>query len=225
MDVRLYTRVGVVFVACLLATGCATGDKDRMAGLEGRNKSLEDELARARAALTDRNRALQDAEARRLAAEQDANALRGQLASLPAPEQAPPGWTAVPGGAMTSIEENLLFPSGKAALRPEARKTLDQLVSTLTSQYPDKDILVFGHTDNQPIRKSGWDDNWQLSTERALAVVRFLGEHGIEHARLLAAGAGEHWPRAKNDSDANRQRNRRVEIYALDRSLLHGPKP
>jgi chemotaxis protein MotB len=128
----------------------------------------------------------------------------------------------VPGGGMIAIEDNLLFAAGKVQLRAEARKTLDAIVSTLRSEYGDKDIVVFGHTDDRPIKKSGWDDNWQLSSERALAVTRYLQEHGIESHRLVSAGCGEYRPRSVNDSDSNRTRNRRVEIFAIDPQALTG---
>jgi chemotaxis protein MotB len=164
------------------------------------------------------------AEERALLAQRDVEDCRGKLAAMPPPStpaQAAPGWTPVPGGAMTTLSEDLLFAPGEITLRPEARKTLDQIVQTIESQYSEKDILLFGHTDNQPIKKSKWKDNWELSSQRSLAVVRYLAEHGIDHNRLVAAGAGEHWPRADNKSDANKAKNRRVEIFAIDHSQLH----
>jgi chemotaxis protein MotB len=159
---------------------------------------------------------------RLLAAMNDVESLRAQLASAPAPEPAPAGWTAVPGGGMIAIEDNVLFAPGKVTLRPEAKRTLDSIVSTLKSEYADKDIVIFGHTDDRPIKKSGWDDNWQLSSERALAVTRHLQQHGIESHRLVSAGCGEYRPRVVNDSDPNRTRNRRVEIFAIDPQALTG---
>ncbi|RME41480.1 MAG: flagellar motor protein MotB, partial [Planctomycetota bacterium] len=74
----------------------------------------------------------------------------------------------------------------------------------------------FGHTDDTPIRKSGWKDNYELSAQRALAVVRYLGSKGIDFKRLIACACGEHRPRVPNRSAAERARNRRVEIFAVD---------
>jgi chemotaxis protein MotB len=142
--------------------------------------------------------------------------VRAELAGRPLVEQAPAGWTAVPGGGMISIEENILFGPGKAVLRDEARKTLDGIASTLSGEYGNKDIMVFGHTDDRPIKKSGWNDNWQLSTERGLAVVRYLKEHSVSPDRLVAAGCGEYRPRVPNTTEPNRLSNRRVEIFAID---------
>jgi chemotaxis protein MotB len=123
---------------------------------------------------------------------------------------------------MIAIEDDLLFAPGRITLREEARKTLDGIVSTLQGEYGDKDIVIFGHTDDRPIKKSGWDDNWQLSTERALAVTRFLQEHGISASRLVASGCGEHRPRVPNTTEPNRTANRRVEIFAIDPQALTG---
>lgn len=216
---RVMTAVGMV--GLLLTVGCANQDNNRSAQLSAEKDALNARLGQCENALTGRDRDMHDLMARYNAAQQELDALKSRLASLPTPTEAPPGWTPIPGGAMTTIAEDLLFASGKATLRPEAKKTLDKIVETIESRYGDKDILVFGHTDNQPIRKSGWDDNWELSNQRSLAVVRFLGEHGMAHTRLVAAGAGEHWPRVANNSEANRQKNRRVEIFAIDHAQLH----
>ena len=99
-------------------------------------------------------------------------------------------------------------------------------ISTIQGEYSDKDIFVFGHTDNQPIKKSGWHDNWQLSTQRALAVVRYLQTRGVDVSRLAAAGCGEYRPRAANDTASNRAQNRRVSIFVVDANLALGhPTP
>ena len=142
--------------------------------------------------------------------------LRAQLASIPEPVETAPGWTAVPGGAMIALEGNVLFAPGKTTIRNEAKRALDGVVSAIQGDYDGKDILVFGHTDNSPIRKSGWKDNWQLSTERALAVVRYLASEGVSAGRLAACGCGEHRPRNATSSDTGRAKNRRVEIFAIE---------
>lgn len=197
-----------------VAGGCASTAKQDAAAMEDRNRNLTAQLNKARSDLDAERRARAELDQRLSAAMRDVDGLRDQL-SRPA-EPAPAGWTAVPGGGMIAIEENILFQPGKVTLRDEARKTLDAIVSTLEGEYGRKDIMVFGHTDDQPIKKSGWDDNWQLSTERALAVVRYLREHGVAPDRLVASGVGEHRPRVTNNTEANRLANRRVEIFAID---------
>ena len=123
---------------------------------------------------------------------------------------------------MIAIEDRVLFAPGKITLRQEARRTLDAVVSTVQGEYADKDIFVFGHTDDRPIVKSGWTDNWQLSTERALAVARYLRQRAVATPRLVVAGCGEYRPRAANDSEADRAKNRRVQILAVDPELRLG---
>lgn len=161
------------------------------------------------------------ADAGRIAAlERELDALRRQLAEKPAPPP-PPNWQNVPGGAMTSIEGTVLFDSGKALLKPGARTTLDEIARVISENYADYDIYVFGHTDNEPIKHSPWKDNYELSCQRALSVVRYMRDR-LGSSNFSAGGWGEYRPAAANDSAANRQANRRVEIYAM-RPQAHAP--
>lgn len=179
---------------------------------EERIRELENKLAQAHA-MSEQDRIAAQEEQNRLRAEIEK--LRNQLAQKPEPAPAAPaGWTNVPGGVMTSIEGTVLFDSGKAVLKPNARQTLADVVRVLQEKYPDRDIYVFGHTDNQPIRHSKWQDNYQLSCERALAVVRHLRSQGLRQ-KMSAAGWGEHMPVSDNSTTQSRQQNRRVEIYAM----------
>lgn len=196
--------------------GCASQDKAKLGSLEERNRQLTNQLNKANSDLEAAMRERDAFNARLANALRDADALRAQMVEKPDAQPAPPGWTAVPGGGMIAIEDDLLFAPGKAALRDEARRTLDKIVSTINGEYGSKDIMVFGHTDDRPIKKSGWADNWQLSTERSLAVVRYLREHGVEPNRLVAAGCGENRPRTPNTTEPNRTANRRVEIFAIE---------
>jgi chemotaxis protein MotB len=211
---------GLAVALLMFAAGCASNEaKQRLALLEQTNRDLT-ERVNALQGNIDSCVAERDQLAQQLAAARgETEQLRGQLANLPTPEQAPPGWTPVPGGAMIAIEDSVLFPVGKATLRESARRVLDHVISTLRSEYGDKDVLVIGHTDNQPIKKSGWDDNWQLSTERALSVVRHLRAQGVAPERLVAGGCGEYRPLVPNTTAENQARNRRVEIYALERQI------
>lgn len=210
-----------VAILVFVSGGCAQPQGKRIALLQEVNRNLTerlnmmggdlDMLTRDRATLSTQL----DQSALDLAAMQaNLNALQGDLDARPITQNAAPGWTAVPGGAMIAIENGVLFAPGKGVIRKGARRTLDAVVSALQGEYAGKDILVIGHTDDLPIKKSGWTDNYQLSTERALAVVRFLKDHGVSAKRLIAAGCGEHRPRVANSSDANRAANRRVEILA-----------
>jgi len=217
---RGVTGFGLMLAVGLLS-GCATGKKERMAMLEQANRNLTDQLNRANGDLESAYRDRDELEKQLLAANRSAEDLRAMLAEMETSgPAAPAGWTAVPGGGMIAIEDGVLFAPGKIVLREEAQRALDAVASTLQGEYANKDVLVFGHTDDQPIKKSGWKDNWQLSTERSLAVVRFLRDRGLAAERLVGAGCGEHRPRVGNSSASNRTSNRRVEVYAIDPELL-----
>lgn len=222
MSSNVHRRLCPFVVFVILAAGCATKEKQRIGMLEQANQNLTDRLNATRGELDSATRDREALDRRLQTALSQIDSLKNQLAERPAMEPAAPGWTAVPGGAMIAIEGRVLFAPGKNTLRPEARRTLDAVQSAIQGEYADKDVLVFGHTDNQPIKKSGWKDNYELSTERALAVVRYLEEHGVSAKRLIACGCGEHRPVVPNSSAANRAANRRVEIYAMDPSLYRG---
>jgi len=221
---KQWITLGLASLVAIAGSGCADNKyKERISKLENQNSQLTEELNRAAANLDDAERRRAEWDRALAEARREADRLRSQLAEAKnQPPQiirepaAAPGWTSVPGGAMIAIEGSVLFAPGKAVLRDQSKKTLDSIVSALQGQYSDKDILVFGHTDNTPIKKSGWDDNWQLSSERALAVVRYLTSRGVGAARLAACGCGEHRPRASNRDESGRSRNRRVEIFALE---------
>lgn len=197
----------LMVMGLLVLTGCED-PKVRISQLEESNQLLLDQLQQAEGELMACRGANDNCQ-------QELALARTEVDTAPV-EEVPDGWQAVPGGAMIAIEGSVLFNSGKTQLRNSARTSLDQVVNALRSEYSDKEILVFGHTDDQPIKRSGWKDNFQLSTERALAVVRFLHGRGISPDRLAACGAGEFRPRVPNTSADNRQQNRRVEIFALD---------
>ena len=107
--------------------------------------------------------------------------------------------------------------SSSSSLKSSGRRTLDKVASAINEKFPDYDIYVFGHTDNQPIRKSKWADNDELSCQRALSVVRYLRKTGVS-PDMCAGGWGEHRPVADNNSAKARQSNRRVQIFAMKKT-------
>jgi len=119
---------------------------------------------------------------------------------------------AAAGTITVTLEDSILFASGKASLKSTTNNKLDHIVSVLKSKYSGKQIDVVGHTDTDPIQKSKWEDNWQLSSERALAVVRYLMDRGIGDDEIRAVGCGPARPVASNDTAAGKAKNRRVEI-------------
>jgi len=121
-------------------------------------------------------------------------------------------------GLVTRMLDRVLFDSGKATLRRSAYPVLDRVAHVL-KEIPDQPIGVEGHTDNVPIKVSGWADNDALSLARAQAVVDYLvSQGGLDVGRLTAIGYGETRPITSNDTADGRQKNRRVEIIILPQS-------
>ena len=109
------------------------------------------------------------------------------------------------------LPNDVLFDSGKAELKPHGKQTLAAVAEVLAT-IDKRRFQVAGHTDDQPIRFSGFPSNWDLSTVRALAVVNVLVKSGMRPQTLSAAGYGEFDPLSPNDSAASRAKNRRTEI-------------
>jgi chemotaxis protein MotB len=116
------------------------------------------------------------------------------------------------GTITVTLPDAILFDSGKASLRSSTSKELDHIYAVLKEKYPGREIEVVGHTDSDPIKKSKWADNWELSSERALSVSRYLMQKGISENRIKSAGCGPARPIASNSTAAGKQKNRRVEI-------------
>ena len=117
-------------------------------------------------------------------------------------------------GLVTRLLDKVLFDSGKATLRRSAYAVLDRVAQVL-QEVEDQPIGIEGHTDNQPIRHSGWANNNALSLARANAVADYLQKQGVAADRLTTIGYGESHPIASNDAPDGRQKNRRVEIIIL----------
>lgn len=117
------------------------------------------------------------------------------------------------GNMVLSIPSSITFASGQATLSSDGQKALKQVAATLKSQYPGADYSIEGHTDTDPIQKSKFASNRDLSVARAMAVLTFLVEDcGIPDAQCIVAGHGQYEPVAKNDSKDAKAKNRRVEI-------------
>ena len=121
------------------------------------------------------------------------------------------------------FQSEVLFAQGQAEIAAEGRDQLAKLavaLANIATKIP-KDInwvlQVDGHTDDVPIRAGRYADNWDLSTERALSVVRFLNQQGLPANRLAAAGYGEFQPLDAADNANARRKNRRIELKITQR--------
>ena len=125
-----------------------------------------------------------------------------------------------PATGISKLDTDILFDTGKAELKPGAEELLGELAGVLGApEARDLKILVAGHTDDRQIaRKPARDkyrSNFDLSADRALAVCERLRAIGLGEERIAMAGFGSHQPLAPNVSDADRRKNRRVEIFVM----------
>ena len=115
------------------------------------------------------------------------------------------------GRVYVSLQESLLFPSGSAVVNQKGKDALGTLAQVLNNN-PDINVVVEGHTDSIPIRKT-FEDNWALSVARATSIVRLLtNTYAVDPTRVTASGRSYFEPVDSNSTPEGRQRNRRTEI-------------
>jgi len=119
-------------------------------------------------------------------------------------------------GLVVTFQDKIFFNSGQAEITEAGQETLGKVARVLNKDVPGSHVAIEGHTDNEPIKYSGWKSNWELSSARALAVLHDLID-GAEVApeRLSAVGYGEFAPVTDNSTVEGRRKNRRVEIVIL----------
>ena len=121
------------------------------------------------------------------------------------------------GTITVTIENTLLFSAGKATMKKTTVGELDHIRRVIKERYSSMPIDVIGHTDSDPIKKSKWKDNWELSAQRSLSVLRYLEGKGMRGDILRAIAAGSSRPVASNSTASGKARNRRVEIVVRTR--------
>jgi chemotaxis protein MotB len=124
------------------------------------------------------------------------------------------------GRMLVAMSSDVLFPPGKAALKKAAVASLRELASTLM-EFPDRKFQVVGHSDSTPIHTSRFPSNWELSSQRAIEVVKVLVDAGVPPEMLSAAGASSHDPLLVKVTPAHNakalDKNRRVELVFVPR--------
>jgi chemotaxis protein MotB len=116
-------------------------------------------------------------------------------------------------GVLITVSGNFLFESGRADVRADAYPVLDTIITQLRD-LPNE-LRISGHTDDVPIESPLYASNWELSSARAIAVVKYMTAAGVTAERMSAAGYGEFRPVVPNDSRANRAKNRRAELLII----------
>lgn len=218
----------MVAVLALSAGGCqdqtkqelATCQKDRD-DLRARNVALDQNLRDANANLkkSDEDSLAKDVQL------QDLNMrLKAALARAGAPAHETPaaspsktaaGWTATAVGDKVTVGSDLLFKPGKDDLSTEGKSKLAKYAKDLNGTYVKLPIRILGFTDSDPIKKSKWDDNWELSANRALEVARYLVSQGVDSKRIEPVAMGEFHPLDLSKGADAKKKNRRVEIVVI----------
>lgn len=213
----------VVLLAPLYA-GCVTsrthqhvvGEKDQMIQeLREEREGLKKQVAGLRTNLDTAHGDLAEASARESAPPPVVTPL-----AVPEPKEKIPELDSVgvsygmrDGNMVLTIPSSITFKSGEANLSKDGEKALRSVASTLRSKYADAKYSIEGHTDSDPIKKSKYGSNRELSIARARAVHTFLVvECNVPDEKCVVVGHGEYLPIAPNASDKEKAKNRRVEI-------------
>ena len=115
------------------------------------------------------------------------------------------------GRIILALPNDVLFDSGKTEIKPDGKTAIKSLAKVLVS-LKDRQFQIAGHTDNVPIHTDRFPSNWELSTARAVDVVRLLTTEGMAPKTVSAAGYGEFDPIGGNEAADSRAKNRRIEI-------------
>ncbi len=190
-----------------------TGElKQRLEKLGQNVDQLTSEKGALAKTLDDAKLRLEELRRQKLAAEQRAATFRNLMEKLRAMIDAGQLKVVLRDGRMLiQLESDVLFDSGKTSLKPAGEAALAKLAPVLAG-ITDRKYLVAGHTDDVPIKTARFPSNWELSTARAVEVVRFLIANGMKAQQVAAAGYGEFDPVAPNDTPEHRTQNRRIEI-------------
>ena len=117
-------------------------------------------------------------------------------------------------GLLVRFMDDVLFDSGKADLTASAREIINKVAEIIKQN--EKNVRIEGHTDNVPINTVRFPSNWELSTTRAVNVVKYLIEEcGLEASRMAASGYSDQHPVDDNNTKEGRQKNRRVDMVIL----------
>jgi chemotaxis protein MotB len=220
-------------VSAAMVAGCPNKDaeikalNDNIEQLMVDKAQLEGELAEAQGFLDDLKKGDKAKENLLIEKNQEVNALELQLAELNR-QLAAKGqgdiavsiendgmWVSDPRGAKTSIGSDVLFSSGKASLKSSGKTALSKVARDLKGNYSSLPIRIYGFTDSDPIRKSKWKDNLELSANRSMAVTRYLISKGVDDERIETIAMGARHFLTSNKTRAGKSQNRRVEIFVI----------
>lgn len=216
MKLKKSMLVWTSLAALTVLAGCDNKIKDENAMLLKENDALRTQLTQRNDALQSADRERQAADARALDAERKLNEFESTPPALPAAAVTDNTFidehitvTTTAEGLNMTIPGDVLFDSGKATLKPGAKKTLDNMIAVIKEKYSNNLLRVTGYTDNDPIKKSGFKSNYHLGFDRAYSVREYITQNGIDGASVSLASYGP------QDPKATKAASRRVEILVL----------
>jgi chemotaxis protein MotB len=171
------------------------GEKDKIAEERETMKKEIEELRRMRAAAEARNQEFRKV-VEKLAKMIDAGSVEVKVRN---------------GNMLVAMSSDVLFPPGGTKLKAEAVEAIKQLAGTIAT-LKGRRFQVVGHSDATPINTARFPSNWELSTQRAIEVVKVMIEAGVPPEMLAASGSAEFDPLVTNDSPENKEMNRRIEV-------------
>ena len=130
-------------------------------------------------------------------------------------------------GVSLTITDRILFPSGTADIVGDGVQVLNRIAGVL-ERFPGQRVRIEGHTDDVPIGpalRGRYPSNWELSTARATAMVKYLVARGVAASRMAAAGYADTRPVAPNTTEAGREQNRRIEVVLVPDEGATAPAP
>lgn len=209
----------------LFSSACQTDRayRDALAEQTAENKRLREERTQIKGDLRDQSyqkesleSALAEANARLLEVpKQDTSPTAKKFPEL---DSAGVGYGMRDGEMVLTMSSDITFASGKAELSKSGRSALDSVARALAREYPDAEYWIEGHTDSDPITKSKFGSNRELSLARAMAVLRYLVEDaGVPDDKCVVAGWGQYRPVSAGKTKESKAKNRRVEF------VIHRP--
>ncbi len=213
----------------IVAQGCCTEQKQQINALkeanyklEDQNKDLRSKYSRAQMGQQQLQMELQDAQSDLSRKDDTIEDLRSQLAGQPdtvaeGNGETATGWERGLVGDKVTVGSDVLFSSGRATLTDKGKSKLATIARQLKGDYQGLPVRVYGYTDSDPIVKTKklWQDNLDLSANRAMAVTRYLIQQGVDKDRLETVAMGATNFVAANKTKSGKAQNRRVEIIVI----------
>lgn len=185
-----------------------SSERNRLSSLEGEKGALAQDLTASQKELAELRKAREASEKRNAEFKAMIQKLRSMIDAGKLHVEIRKGKMVV------QLPDKVLYDTGKANLNAEGQTTLSN-VATVLKEFPDRDFLIAGHTDNKPIRGGKFKSNWDLSTARAVTVVQWLQQQGVDPRHLAAAGYSEFDPVGDNSTEQGAAQNRRLEIVVM----------